>query len=161
MEMPMESTDARSFGAKNFIEQFAKFFIVGIMNTLVDLLVLNAETIITGIKSGTGYGVQKGLSFIVAVTFSYFLNKRWTFQDASRENAGKKFSQFIFVSLVGMAINVTAATLAIAYLKTPINTFLNMPFMTDQVWVTLGGLTGTAFGLVWNFIGYKFWVFKK
>lgn len=144
-----------------FIEQLAKFALIGVMNTGVDLAVLNIETLSTGIKSGSGFAVQKGLSFLVAVIFSYYLNKLWAFQDKSKGDGTKKFSQFIFVSLVGMLINVTVATLAITYLKTPINNLLQLSFLTDQAWVNLGALCGTAIGLFWNFIGYKFWVFKK
>jgi len=131
------------------------------MNTGVDLAVLNAETLITGAKEGSLYAIQKGLSFLVAVTFSYFLNKNWTFRDKSKEDEGRKFSQFLFVSIVGMLVNVTAATVVVTYLKTPVNNLLNLPMLTDQLWVNIGALSGTALGLIWNFIGYKFWVFKK
>lgn len=127
------------------------------MNTLVDLVILNLETLASGITSGSGYAVQKGISFICAVTFSYFLNKNWTFEDKSKEEQGKKFSQFLFVSIIGMIINVTAATVAVTYVKP----LIPLSFLTDQLWVSIGALCGTAMGLVWNFLGYKFWVFKK
>jgi len=146
---------------KETIRQFAKFFLVGIMNTLVDLIVLNIETILTGAKDGIGYSIQKSISFIVAVTFSYFLNKHWTFEDQSKEKEGKKFSQFMFVSIIGMFINVAVSSLVVTYLKQPINEMLRLSFLTDQIWVNLGALCGTAIGLFWNFIGYKIWVFKK
>ncbi|KKQ04546.1 MAG: hypothetical protein US15_C0051G0001, partial [Candidatus Moranbacteria bacterium GW2011_GWF1_36_4] len=90
-----------------------------------------------------------------------FLNKHWTFQDKSKKDEGRKFSQFIFVSIIGMLINVSVATITVTYLKEPINEFVNLKFLTDQLWVSIGGLAGTAVGLFWNFIGYKFWVFKK
>jgi putative flippase GtrA len=131
------------------------------MNTLVDLSILNVETILTSVREGSGYAVQKGISFLAAVTFSYFVNKRWTFQDKSQEEAGKKFSQFFFVSVIGMAINVSVATLMVTYGKPAINAALGLSFLTDQLWVNIGALSGTAIGLVWNFVGYKFWVFKK
>lgn len=146
---------------KKFIEQFAKFVLVGIMNTAVDLIILNIETVLSGVREGSGYAIQKGISFLAAVTFSYFINKYWTFQDQSKENEGKKFSQFFFVSAIGMIINVSVATVVVTYLKTPINDVLNLSILTDQLWVSLGALCGTAIGLFWNFIGYKFWVFKK
>ena len=146
---------------KGLIHQFGRFFLVGIMNTLVDLIILNTETILSGVKEGMGFSVQKGISFIGAVTFSYFLNKKWTFQDQTKEGQGKKFSQFFAVSVVGMVINVTVATLAVTYLKPVINNFLQLSFLTDQVWVSLSALCGTAIGLFWNFVGYKLWVFKK
>lgn len=150
-----------SGSTKKVIEQFIKFFLVGIMNTAVDLIILNIETIISGVREGSGYAIQKGVSFLAAVTFSYFINKYWTFQDESKENEGKKFSQFFFVSVIGMIINVSVATVVVTYLKAPINNLMHLPLLTDQLWVSLGALCGTAIGLFWNFIGYKFWVFKK
>ncbi len=146
---------------KKLIKQFAKFFVIGVMNTLIDLVILNAETLITGQKEGYQYAIQKGFSFMVAVTFSYFMNKYWAFQDKNKEKEGKKFSQFMFVSVIGMAINITVATLVVTYLQTPINSVLNLEFLTPQMWVNIGALSGSIAGLFWNFVGYKFWVFKK
>lgn len=142
---------------KNLTKQFGKFFLVGIMNTLVDLAVLNLETLASGIREGSGYAVQKGVSFMTAVIFSYFVNKNWTFEDNSKEKQGKKFSQFFFVSIIGMLINVSVATIAVTYIKPA----LNLSFISDQLWVNIGALCGTAVGLFWNFLGYKLWVFKK
>lgn len=141
--------------------QFGKFILVGIMNTLIDLIVLNIEMAVTGIVVGAGYSAEKAISFMFAVTFSYFINKHWTFQDSSGEGEGKKMSQFLAVSLVGMLINVTTATIIVTYLQIPLNNILHLPFLTPQLWGTIGALGGTAVGLIWNFVGYKFIVFKK
>jgi len=143
------------------IVQFGKFFLVGIMNTLVDLIVLNVEMAVTGIVLGPGYSAEKAVSFLFAVTFSYVINKHWTFQDRSREGEGKKMSQFFAVSVVGMIINVSVATIVVTYLQIPINNILHLSFLTPKLWGTIGALGGTAIGLIWNFIGYKFIVFKK
>lgn len=151
---PTQTAESR---LKKLAQQFGKFFLVGIMNTLIDLIVLNISTLSSGITEGSGYAIQKGFSFIAAVTFSYFVNKNWTFQDKSTENSGRKFSQFFFISIIGMIINVSAATAAITYIKP----LLNLTFLSDQLWVSIGALCGTAIGLLWNFLGYKLWVFKK
>lgn len=159
----MDTTIIEEKGSKTKIIsiQFIRFALVGVMNTLVDLIVLNAETLMTGVKEGPGYAIQKGASFLVAVIFSYFLNKNWTFRDKSEEGQTKKFSQFLFVSIIGMLVNVTTATVVVTYLKPVINPALDLSILTDQMWVNIGALSGTAVGLIWNFIGYKFWVFKK
>ena len=158
MENVMPASEA---GTGKTFRQFAKFVLVGIMNTLVDLVILNIEMIVTGIVIGIGYSVEKSVSFLFAVTFSYFINKYWTFQDKSKEGEGKKMSQFFLVSLVGMLINVTTATIVVTYLQIPINNIIHLSFLTPKLWGTLGALCGTAIGLLWNFIGYKLWVFKK
>ncbi|KKQ46898.1 MAG: hypothetical protein US66_C0025G0021 [Candidatus Moranbacteria bacterium GW2011_GWD2_37_9] len=79
---------------KRSLSQFLRFAVIGVMNTGVDLVVLNIETMTTGIKDGAGYGIQKGVSFLVAVTFSYFLNKHWTFQDKSKKDEGGNMNIF-------------------------------------------------------------------
>lgn len=146
---------------KTLVEQFAKFFLVGIMNTGVDLIILNLEMLATGIAVGLGYSIQKAISFLGAVTFSYFINKHWTFQDKSKEAEGKKMSQFFAVSFVGMLINVGTATLVVNYLQTPLTNLIGLPQLDPKLWGTFGALCGTAVGLGWNFVGYKLWVFKK
>lgn len=161
METTTQTIEQPTSGFKKLIEQFAKFFLVGIMNTAVDLIILNIEMAITGIAVGAGYSIEKAVSFLFAVTFSYFINKYWTFQDTSKEAEGKKMSQFFAVSFVGMLINVTTATIVVNYLQTPINNILHLPLLTPKLWGTLGALCGTAVGLLWNFAGYKLWVFKK
>jgi putative flippase GtrA len=116
---------------------------------------------LTGIVIGPGYSAQKAVSFLFAVTFSYFLNKNWTFEDKSRQEENKKRLQFFAVSLIGMLINVAVATVIVNYLQIPINNILHAFFLTPKLWGTIGALGGTAVGLIWNFIGYKFIVFKK
>lgn len=153
--IPVVSADESRI--KKLIRQFFKFFVIGVMNTLIDLGILNIATMITGAREGSLYAVQKGISFMAAVTFSYFMNKRWAFQDQSKEKEGRKFSQFLFVSVIGMIINITAATVAVTYVQP----LIHIKFLTPQLWVTVGGLCGSVSGLLWNFVGYKFWVFKK
>jgi len=140
-----------------FIQQLAKFFAVGIMNTGVDLTILNLLMFASGQSQGAYYTTFKTLSFLTAVIFSYYVNKFWTFQDKSQKNNQKKFYQFIAVSLVGAVINVTTATLVVTFVQ-PI--FANLA-INGQLWGNIGAICGTAIGLFWNFVGYKFWVFKK
>jgi putative flippase GtrA len=162
-EIAPEIKSGESFSAKikRIGEQFSKFFLVGVMNTGVDLAILNVEMAITGIAIGLSYSAQKALSFLFAVTFSYFINKYWTFQDKSKKDEGRKMSTFFIVSLVGMTINVVVASVVVTYLQAPINNIINLSMLTPKLWGTIGALCGTAVGLIWNFIGYKLWVFKK
>lgn len=139
------------------IEQFIKFALIGAMNTLVDLSILNLLMYVSGQAEGIYYSVFKAFSFTCAVIFSYNLNKRWTFKDLADEDRAKKFTQFLAISIIGAIINVSTATIVVSYVK-PI---INISFLTPQLWGNIGALAGTAVGLVWNFLGYKFIVFKK
>jgi putative flippase GtrA len=139
------------------IPQFAKFVAIGFMNFFIDLAVLNLEMFASGKSTGIYYTVFKAVSFLVAVTFSYFFNKHWAFQDKKKTDQGKQFSQFLSVSIVGMVINVTTASIVVNYIAPQI-TFITL---APKLWGNLGAVGGAATGLIWNFLGYKFWVFKK
>ena len=136
------------------LKQFVKFVVVGVINTGIDFLILNIEMFFTGITSGSGMIVQNSISFGAATINSYYLNKRWTFEDRETQKEGVKFSQFIIVSLVGISING-----GIVY---AITTFINPLFgISPQLWANLAKVAATGISLIWNFIGYKFIVFKK
>ncbi len=151
----------KNHGWNSIFSQIIKFSLIGVLNTTVDLLILNIMATIFTITAGTGFAIIKSCSFIGAVVCSYFANKYWTFDDKSKRDRVKKFSQFLLVSLIGMLINVSVATIVVTSFKLPINNILQLAVLTDRVWINLGALTGTAVGLIWNFVGYKFFVFRK
>lgn len=137
------------------VRQFSKFIIVGGVNTGIDFLVLNILIYLTGITSGIELFVLNSISFSVAVVNSYFMNKRWTFQDKTRsEQEPIKFSQFFAVSIVGIIIN--------GFVLTGITTSIAPLFgLSAVLWANIAKLAATGISLVWNFIGYKFFVFKR
>lgn len=136
------------------IKQFSKFVVVGVINTAIDFIVLNVEMAATHITSGPFMFVLNSVSFSAATVNSYFMNKYWTFEDKSNQKEGAKFSQFFVVSIIGITING-----AVVYFMT---TFLSpLGGINAQLWANVAKIVATGFSLVWNFIGYKFIVFKK
>lgn len=150
------------------IWQLAKFLVIGAMNTLVDLGVL---ALITGYTAGaalssehtwfsaaaftiTYYSLYKAISFIVANINSYFWNKYWTFGSREREKAPEQFLQFFVVSIVGFALNVTLASLIFTG-------FSGNEALSVAQWGLIGAVCGSIGSLGWNFVGYKFFVFRK
>ena len=136
------------------IIQFFKFGVVGVINTAVDLIVLTVLIkIFPSGRKGRLYSLLKAISFIVANVNSYILNRSWTFaQDRGFKNTGVEFSQYFFVSIIGMLINVAVAS----FVNNSIHP--RHPKLV-KYWPQIAALFGTAFGLIWNFIGYKFLVF--
>ena len=129
--------------------QFAKFFLIGIINTVVDLGVLNLLIFASDINRGFGYAIFKGISFLTATTNSYFWNKHWTFK-ADKGN----FKQFLTVSIIGLIVNVATASLIVEFIAP--GCYSASPTM----WANIGAIMGSMIGLLWNFAGYKFIVFK-
>ena len=137
----------------HFFTQGIKFVFVGVLNTLIDLGILNILIHATGIATGIGFSVFKGISFTVAVFNSYFLNKTWTFGSKERANA-KQFTQFFAVSAIGFLINVGVASFLVNIVGPRFGFSVNL-------WANAGALAGTMATMAWNFFGYKFFVFKK
>lgn len=134
--------------------QFGKFISVGLANTGVDFGVLNILMFVTGISSGIFYSVFKGVSFIVSVTHSFIWNKFWTFRKQETKKIGGEFIRFFVVSLIGAGINIAVAS----FVVNVIGPQLGLPSM---LWANIGAVCGSIIGLMWNFLGYKFIVFKK
>ncbi|MFA9262577.1 MAG: GtrA family protein [Undibacterium sp.] len=140
------------------VKQFSKFIIVGGVNTGIDFAVLNVLMYVTHINSGPTLFFLNCISFSVAVVNSYYMNRRWTFREANEGLGDKKpavqFSQFFIVSIIGILINGGILTL--------ITTFIPAPFgLGAQLWANAAKLCATGASLVWNFVGYKLFVFKK
>ena len=138
--------------------QAAKFLLVGALNTLVDLGILNLLIAASGITSGIGFSIFKGFSFLIAVGNSYLWNKYWTFGEKKSKQdfiaQGKEFAQFLIVSGIGFFLNVGTASAVV--------NFINPQFgLSARAWPTVGALAGTLVIMTWNFIGYKFVVFKR
>jgi putative flippase GtrA len=134
--------------------QMTRFAVVGVINTAIDFTVLNLLIWITGIKSGNGVILLNMVSFTTATLNSYFLNKRWSFGDHTTNQNGRKFSVFMTVSIFGVIINTTVVRI--------ISTNIDPMFGLNQtLWTNVAKVVATGFSLVWNFIGYKIFVFKK
>lgn len=135
------------------VPQFAKFAAAGSANTALDIGILNGLMFITVIAAGYWYAVFKAISFAAAVVSSYFLNRYWTFETKTNAST-KEFGQFLVVSLIGLVVNVSVASLLVVKIGSPFES------ITQTQWATASALCATFVALIWNFLGYKFIVFK-
>ncbi len=133
------------------IYQFAKFAAVGSLNSFVDFGLLNLFIVFTDNTSGAPYVIFKAVSFLVATTNSFFWNKFWTFGSGGTK-AGDEAPKFYLVAIVGWVLNVGVASVVVNYLN---------PGVYGALWANFGALMGIAASFLWNFLGYKFVVFKK
>lgn len=132
------------------IIQIAKFGVVGVANTVIDFGVLNYLSAVQHVFSGLALVPLNIISFTVAVINSYFWNKHWTFK-TKEGKAGRQFVEFIIVSVIAIFINSGAVYLI---------TLIPPVGVSEQVWLNISKLIATFLSLVWNFVGYKFVVFK-
>jgi len=136
------------------IYQFAKFAAVGSLNSFVDLGVFNLETFLAGGVPGAGlFSVLKAISFLAATTNSYFWNKYWTFGASGQAGAGEVV-KFYGVAITGGIVNVGVAT--------AVKAIADAAGFPENLW---GNIVSPVVGIfavfMWNFLGYKFFVFKN
>lgn len=137
-----------------FFFQLSKFGLIGVANTVVDLGIYNLFIYMSDVSSGYMIAVFKSFSVLAAIVNSYVWNKFWSFEKKEVRNMGEEFTQFLMVSLVGLLLNVGITAFVVNVIGAPAG-------VADKTWANVGGLTASILVLTWNFIGYKFLVFKK
>jgi len=137
-----------------FVFQAGKFCLAGAFFTVIDVGLLNVLIWISGIASGPFYSVFKGISFIVATLIKYLGSKFWIFEKFKGGFSGKEVGQFFAVTLIGLGINVGVASLLVNIIGPQFE-------ITETAWASIGGIIAAFTTAAWNFIGYKFIVFKK
>lgn len=143
----------------------AKFGLIGVLNTLIDWGVLGfltlyfavdpkQEFLSLGIVTLTFYIFYKSVSFFVANINSYFWNKYWTFSGDVNKKTSEELIQFFAVSIIGFFINVGIAVYIFSHIE-PIAS------LNSNQWGIVGAALGSIAGLIWNFVGYRLFVFKS
>jgi putative flippase GtrA len=136
----------------NIVWQIAKFFEIGVLNTLMDFGILNLLIWLTGFTAGFGIAPLNTFSFLCATSNSYFWNKFWTFR-AQEKVSGKEFFQFVAVSAVGVGLNTGIVVAGTSF-------FLPWAGISAGGWANLMKFFATFAAMGWNFLGYKLIVFK-
>jgi putative flippase GtrA len=136
-----------------FIYSFGKFGETGGLNWLVDFGVLNLLILLTGVNSGLLYSVFKGGSFIAANTNSYLWNKFWVFEKGSNKKVGSELTKFVVASVAGLVLNVLIATIVRSVGP-------GLYSLDGTIWANIAAAVGSITAMVFNFLLYKFWVFK-
>jgi len=139
---------------KPVFNQIGKNFLAGVLNTFIDLGLLNLLMSALGIFAGAYWTLLKALSFSVASINSYFWNKYWAFEKKETKPNKGEFIKLYTVAGIGFFLNVGISS----FLVTIIGPQLGF---SKEIWANLstGGAVFIAF--IWNFLGYKFIVFKK
>src|SRR4051812_16112689 len=126
-----------------------KFLTTGVANTAVDFAVLNLCIAIFGITQGDPkYIIFKAISYIVASTNSFILNKWWVFKNKKQADK-REVGSFAAVSGVGLILN-TGISLAVFHFGT-----LLYPVFSAHAWANIGAIVGTGLVFLFNFFSYK------
>jgi putative flippase GtrA len=137
-----------------FIYQLAKFLLIGAFFAVFDLLILNFLMAWLGIRKEEviKYTIFVTLSFVIATIFKYFANKYWAFEKKEKVRIEKEFGIFFSVTAISGLIQIGIASFSFKFL---------VSIMSSLLAGNVGKILGIIVASIWNFLGYKFFVFKK
>lgn len=146
-----------------FVFQVAKFVLVGALATVLDLeffklsvwfFSLFSSTVVMASLSMNILVTSKVISFFLATCAKFWGNKYWAFEKSSKENWSKEIAKFFAVNLVGLIADVGF----FLYFSKILGPQFGTP---PEVWIKLSVILAAICAAAWNFLGYKFIVFKK
>jgi len=141
------TTSIANLQANPTLRSAARFAIVGVIGTLIDIMLYGALFLGLGLTSL----VANLLSYSAGIVNNYFWHRGWTF--AKRRNSHKgQFVQFAAVSLSALAVN-SLIVLAL----TPI---FGGILGNEGLAAILAKVCAVGVGMGWNFLANHMWIFK-
>jgi len=128
---------------KTLPDRLPGFLVVGTIGLLVDAAILAA--LVYGFEWGN-YSARV-VSFGVAVTTTWLLNREFVFSDGKLASTRKEYSRYLTLQGTSMVVNLGVYSLAI----------MLSPVMAEYPLLPLAA--GCAAGLVFNYTGMRFFVF--
>ena len=132
-----------------FIRQAGKFVLTGAFADVIDIKVFQLLFLLAPFSL-----LFKAASFIFATFIKYGISKQWTFEKPEKDGMKKEAVQFFTVTMGGLLLNVCS----FYYFTKVMGTQFSLPIKT---WTELSIILAALVSAVWNFLGYKFIVFKK
>jgi putative flippase GtrA len=136
-----------------FVYQLAKFCVIGAFFAVFDLVILNSLMWYFGISTGLMYILFVSISFIITTSVKYIGDKFWAFEKNEKSN-NIEFGKFFIVTIISLAIQAGIAELVV-------NVWGPQGGISSATWANIGKMAGILVAMSWNFLGYKFIVFKK
>lgn len=157
---------------KSEIKRVGRFGIIGVLNTLVDFVIFQALTKVLSIPLDSVWKAKLP-SGAIAMVFSFIMNRIWVFRSKD-QNAAKQAAQFFPVTMVGVFIIQTGLVQLFSSQVPQLGQFAYtigksigvvalLPDLLTEAFVikTVAFGLATLASLTWNYLMYKYFVFKK
>lgn len=137
--------------------RFLKFALVGSLGAVIDFGIFNLIVNLSPLKAV----FASIISFIAAVLSNFLWNRFWTYPDSRNKNFSSQLTQFVLVSVVGLAIRAISFTplekiiLDITSKMTKPGFFLSPTSIGHNI--TLGILIIVV--MFWNFFANRYWTY--
>jgi putative flippase GtrA len=136
----------RAAGLQTSLGMTTRFGVIGIMKAAIDFGMFNLILVASPIDSGPIVLLANTIGFSVAIAASFVLNARYTFRVPARK---RQFWGYVAVSVTGLALyNGALALLLLAWHP---NSFVGFNVLKSASLVA---------STVWNFLGYRYLVFR-
>ena len=129
-----------------FVHQAGKFALAGAFADVIDIKIFQFLFLLAPLSL-----IFKAISFLVATAIKYYTNKHWAFEKHENDNRNREVAQFFLVTLIGLALDV-ASFHYFGRIRTG---------LSARNWQELSIIFAALVAAAWNFLGYKFIVFKK
>jgi putative flippase GtrA len=126
------------------IPELAKFGVVGLLGSIVDL---GGAAYLHGVI-GIGPLISKALSVAAAIVITYLGSRFWTFRHRVNQALLREGTLFVALNLVGLVI----AECVIAFITYGLG-------LKGALAYNAASVAGTGFGTVFRYFSYKKWVF--
>ena len=139
-------------------ERFIRFAIVGSIGAVIDIGIFNFLSSILKMPALTA----QAFSFSAAVISNFVWNRYWTYPDSRNKAVIGQLVQFIFVSLIGLAVRtlifdqLEQALISSASQMLPSNFFLTPTVVGHNI--SLGIVIVII--MFWNFFINRFWTYN-
>lgn len=134
------------------LSEVLRFAVVGGLNTLVDLLILNCLLWLFPTTSALMLLAYNSLAYSVGAANSFLLNKYWTFAQRQRTTRREVF-RFALTTLCG--IGWSNGMLWIA------STLLHPVLLNPTVWANASKVFAIAGTALISYLGMRLWVFAR
>jgi putative flippase GtrA len=127
--------------------QLSLFFLAGVVGFAVDSGLLSLEVHLLHMD----VYLARVISFAAAVTVTWLLNRRLAFRSARspREGRGREYGRYLAVQIVGSLVNLAVFSALVAAFRL----LHSLPIVPLAI--------GALFGLVVNYVGSRYWVFRE
>jgi putative flippase GtrA len=137
-------------GKKRWIGQVLRFGLVGVMNTVVDLLILNMLLLVFPTNSTRMILIFSALAYSVGAVNSFLLNKYWTFGYRQR-TTWREVVRFIVTTACGIGWSSIILWLA--------SNALHPILINPTIWANVSKVVAICGTALINYLGMSLWVF--
>ncbi len=131
-------------------EEVVMYLIMGVLTTIVNIITKYALLFtILNPKDALQLQIVVIISWIVAVLFAYFTNRKFVFK-SKEENIVKEFSNFIVARIITLIMEMIIMWFFITFLK-----------LDTKLWVAFITLVAQALVIILNYVFSKLFIFKK